>query len=138
MQLELAGSIRLGVLGARSYGRTTLSEGQSAYVVLSWGDANVPASQDEAFTARDTTLDFWRDWLATAKIRDHPWKPYLDRSALTLKALSYSPTGAIMAAATTGQHPGNFPQAFTHLALIEAVSRLIEMESKEDSGSATA
>src|SRR5215831_14365729 len=49
--LELAGSIRLGVLGARGYGRTTLTEGQSAYVVLSWGDKNVPGSLEEARTA---------------------------------------------------------------------------------------
>jgi GH15 family glucan-1,4-alpha-glucosidase len=118
VQLSLAGSIRLGVLGARGYGRTTLTEGQSAYVVMSWGDANVPASQEEAFTALATTVDFWRDWLSAARIPDHPWKPYLDRSALTLKALSYAPTGAIMAAATTGlpETPGgqrNWDYRFT-------------------------
>ena len=101
IRLELAGSIQLGVLGARSYGRTTLTEGQSAFMVLSWGDAKAPASQDEAVEALNTTVNFWRDWLSAAKIPDHPWKPYLDRSALTLKALSYAPTGAIMAAATT-------------------------------------
>jgi GH15 family glucan-1,4-alpha-glucosidase len=118
VRLELAGSIQLGVLGARAYGRTTLTQGQSAYVVLSWGDAKVPASQEEAFAALNTTVDFWRDWLATATIADHPWKPYLDRSALTLKALSYAPTGAIMAAATTSlpETPGgarNWDYRFT-------------------------
>jgi GH15 family glucan-1,4-alpha-glucosidase len=118
IRLELAGSIQLGVMGARGYGRTTLTEGQSAFMVLSWGDAGVPASQQEAFSALNTTVDFWRDWLSAAKIPDHPWKPHLDRSALTLKALSYAPTGAIMAAATTSlpETPGgarNWDYRFT-------------------------
>ena len=118
-QLELAGSIPLGVLGARCYGRTTLTPGQSAFVALSWGDdARVPANQDEAFSALNTTVDYWRDWLSAAKIPDHPWKPYLDRSALTLKGLSYAPTGAIMAASTTSlpETPGgarNWDYRFT-------------------------
>ena len=118
LRLDLAGSVPLGVIGARAYGRTTLTQGQSAFVVLSWGDAQVPASQEQAEAALDTTVDFWRDWLAAAKIPDHPWKPYLDRSALTLKALSYAPTGAIMAAATTSlpETPGgarNWDYRFT-------------------------
>ena len=118
IRLELAGSIQLGVLGARSYGRSMLTEGQSAFMVLSWGDANVPASQQEAFSALNTTVNFWRGWLSAAKIPDHPWKPHLDRSALTLKALSYAPTGAIMAAATTSlpETPGgerNWDYRFT-------------------------
>jgi alpha,alpha-trehalase len=101
IRLDLAGSIPLGVLGARGYGRTTLGQGESAFMVLAWGDAKAPASMEEAFQALDTTVNFWRDWLSAANIPDHPWKPYLDRSALTLKALSFAPTGAIMAAGTT-------------------------------------
>src|SRR5580692_6400487 len=117
-RLDLAGSIPLGVLGARCYGRTTLTQGQSAFVALSWGDSRAPADQDEAFSALNTTVDFWRNWLSSAKIPDHPWKPYIDRSALTLKGLSYAPTGAIMAASTTSlpETPGgarNWDYRFT-------------------------
>ena len=102
MQLTLAGNLPLGVLGARCYGRTSLAAGQSAFVTLSWGSGGqVPADLDEAMSALNCTVEYWRDWLSSAKIPDHPWKTYLDRSALTLKGLSYAPTGAIMAASTT-------------------------------------
>ena len=118
VRLELGGTIPLGVLGARCYGRTTLAAGESAFTALSWGDSKAPANQDEAFAALATTVDFWRDWLSAAKIPDHPWKPYIDRSALTLKGLSYAPTGAIMAASTTSlpETPGgarNWDYRFT-------------------------
>ncbi len=101
MHLDVAGSIPLGVLGARCYGRTTLTEGESAFVTLSWGSGTPPATGEEAQRALNTTVNYWRGWLSAAKIPDHPWKPYLDRSVLTLKGLSYAPTGAIMAASTT-------------------------------------
>jgi GH15 family glucan-1,4-alpha-glucosidase len=118
VRLELGGTIPLGVLGSRCYGRTTLTPGQSAFSALSWGDSKAPADLDEAFAALNTTVDYWRDWLSAAKIPDHPWKPYIERSALTLKGLSYAPTGAIMAAATTSlpETPGgarNWDYRFT-------------------------
>ncbi len=42
LRLEVAGSIPLGTFGGRSYGRTALTEGESAYVTLSWGASSVP------------------------------------------------------------------------------------------------
>ena len=44
------------------------------------------------------TADFWHDWLAHGDFPDHPWRTYLQRSALTLKGLTYAPTGAMCAA----------------------------------------
>ncbi len=100
LTLSLASSIRLGVIGARCYGRTALAHGESAFVTLSWNGSS-PMTQDRADEDVASTVAFWRDWLATGAFPDHPWRPYIERSALTLKGLSYAPTGAIMAASTT-------------------------------------
>ena len=44
---------------------------------------------------------FWRGWLARSSYRGR-WREQVDRSAITLKLLTYAPTGALVAAATAG------------------------------------
>jgi GH15 family glucan-1,4-alpha-glucosidase len=115
--LSLSSSLRIGIVGARCYGRTTLEEGQSAFAALSWNDT-AAKSNEEATAALDCTVTYWRNWLGTGTFPDHPWRHYLERSALTLKGLSYAPTGAIMAASTTSlpETPGgarNWDYRFT-------------------------
>ena len=100
LTLTLAGDVRLGLVGPRCYGRTTLREGESAFVTLSWG-GETPATLDDALGHLHRTERFWRDWMSMAVFPDHRFRPYIERSALVLKGLSYAPTGAIMAAATT-------------------------------------
>ncbi len=45
------------------------------------------------------TEHYWRSWLAGGRFPDHRWRKALQRSALTLKGLTYAPTGATVAAA---------------------------------------
>ena len=80
---------------------TALDQGESGFIALTWAGP-APATRQEADADLESTVSFWRDWLSTGTFPDHPWRPYLERSALTLKGLSYAPTGAIMAASTTG------------------------------------
>jgi GH15 family glucan-1,4-alpha-glucosidase len=66
------------------------------------------------------TADFWHEWLSRGAFPDHPWRKYLQRSALTLKGLIYAPTGALLAAATTSlpETPGgerNYDYRYTWL-----------------------
>jgi GH15 family glucan-1,4-alpha-glucosidase len=117
LTLRMASSLRLGILGSRLYARTALEEGETGWIALSWGGA-VPASADDAFEQLGRTEKYWRDWLGAASIPDHPSRPYIERSALALKGLSYAPTGAIMAAGTTSlpETPGgerNWDYRFT-------------------------
>jgi alpha,alpha-trehalase len=99
--LRLHSSFQLGQVAARAYVRSALHEGESGFIALTWAGP-APVTQQEADADLESTVSFWRDWLSTGTFPDHPWRPYIERSALTLKGLSYAPTGAIMAASTTG------------------------------------
>jgi alpha,alpha-trehalase len=101
LELFLTTDLRVGFEGRRARARTTMREGENAFVALSWSKHPAPKTFDEAFERMERTLDFWREWLNHGTFPDHPWRVYLQRSALTLKGLAYAPTGAMIAAATT-------------------------------------
>jgi alpha,alpha-trehalase len=100
LDLRLTTNLRLGLTGARAYGHTQLTEGQGVFAALAW-DIWGPTSLEEARDLSNATSHYWRQWLKGGTFPDHPWRIYLARSALTLKGLSYAPTGAILAAPTT-------------------------------------
>src|SRR4051812_5951193 len=101
LELRLTTDMRVGFEGRRARARTTLQEGETAFAALSWSKHDPPFTYDEAFRRMERTSDFWREWLNHGSFPDHPWRIYLQRSALTLKGLAYAPTGAMVAASTT-------------------------------------
>src|SRR4051794_20754127 len=101
MRLTLTTDMRLGFEGSRACARTLLKEGETRFIALSWGRAEPPLTYEEAYKRQVWTAHHWQHWLARGRFPDHPWRSYLQRSALTLKGLTYSPTGAICAAAST-------------------------------------
>lgn len=100
-RLTLTGDMKFGIEGRAVRARQLLSEGESSFVSLSWGDAEPPATHAQIGAYRAETNRFWRDWLDGGHFPDHPWREQLQRSALTLKGLTYAPTGALLAAPTT-------------------------------------
>lgn len=101
LELTLSTDLRLGFEGPRAKARTTMRDGELAYVALSWSAHGGPETYDDAYRQLVATADYWHDWLSHGEFPDHPWRTQLQRSALTLKGLTYAPTGAMCAAATT-------------------------------------
>jgi GH15 family glucan-1,4-alpha-glucosidase len=85
----------------RIAGEFDVRAGQTVSFVLTHGASHLPppaAADPESSLA--TTEAFWTEWLAAGQARG-PWADAENRSVLTLKALTYAPTGGIVAAATT-------------------------------------
>jgi alpha,alpha-trehalase len=94
--------VRMGIEGNRIHGRHTMEEGEKRFCALSWTEGlGGPHTVAEAEEHMERTSHFWRSWLAEGIYPDHPWRFHLQRSALVLKGLTFMPTGALIAAATT-------------------------------------
>ena len=81
----------------------TLHAGQVATVVLESAAGGPPGSisADAANEMLVKTGEFWRDWLNRSTYRGR-WREMVSRSAMTLKLMTYAPTGALVAAITAG------------------------------------
>ena len=101
IQLRLTSDMNIGFEGPRATARTLMKEGDTLFAALSWSEHPAPQDYDEAYERLVWTAHHWQHWLDQGTFPDHPWRTFLQRSALTLKGLSYAPTGAMVAAATT-------------------------------------
>ncbi len=99
---RLFSDMRMGVEGNRVHSRHTLVEGEKRFCAMSWTEGlGGPRTVEQAEGHLSRTMQFWRTWLAEGTYPDHPWRLYLERSALVLKGLTFMPTGALVAAPTT-------------------------------------
>ena len=102
-ELRLTSDMELTLDGGAVRGTMRLREDETGFCAVTWGKSDLggPRSAPEALERLDSTEEFWRDWLRDGDFPDHPWRIHLQRSALVLKGLTYTPTGAMLAAPTT-------------------------------------
>ena len=99
---RLVSDFPIDIEGETVRARRVLEAGDRAYCALSWAEElAAPESHDEATARIEATTRFWRRWLSSARIPDHRLRDPVQRSALTIKGLTYMPTGATVAALTT-------------------------------------
>jgi GH15 family glucan-1,4-alpha-glucosidase len=84
-------------------GALTLQAGEAGGVMLESAADGPPRTMtsDELLDLFTATARYWRGWLARSTYRGR-WREQVDRSAITLKLMTYAPTGALVAAPTAG------------------------------------
>jgi GH15 family glucan-1,4-alpha-glucosidase len=102
LTLALTASVPIECEGLDAWSDFKLHEGETAVFALDRIGTDVvlrtcPVSEAEELLA--ATVRFWRGWLSSSRYRGR-WREMVHRSALTLKLLTYVPTGAIVAAPT--------------------------------------
>src|SRR5262245_38121209 len=85
----------------RTVGEFTVAAGEMVPFVLTYQPSHLPPlAMVDADALLQATLDFWAQWTDRCSIKG-PWDDAVCRSLITLKALTYAPTGGLVAAPTT-------------------------------------
>src|SRR5215207_9325890 len=109
LSLGLAASVPLKRRNDGVFAEFTLREEQMAVFVLRQiepgDDCGVCFSKREEEELFMRTVEYWRRWLSKSTYTGR-WREMVHRSALTLKLLTFEPTGAIVAAPTTSLPEG--------------------------------
>ena len=99
--LQLRTPVALSGKGWTTAGEFEVAAGEQVPFVLTWHPAHDAAPPPiDAARAIAATEDWWREWSAACSYEGE-WRDAVVRSLITLKALTYSPTGGIVAAPTT-------------------------------------
>src|SRR5690606_3453012 len=97
---QRAGRVEPAGDGLRMIGH--LEAGDLTGVMFESGGASPrPVSEAETLELFEQTRRYWRDWNARSTYRGR-WREMVARSAMTLKLMTYAPTGALVAAPTAG------------------------------------
>jgi GH15 family glucan-1,4-alpha-glucosidase len=100
--MRLQTDVPIGIEGNRARCRHIMHPGEQIFCALSWApDLETPKTVEDAHLRLDATAQFWHDWLSRARLIDHRFRGPIQRAALTIKGLTYMPTGALIAALTT-------------------------------------
>ncbi|MEU0970174.1 glycoside hydrolase family 15 protein [Streptomyces sp. NPDC005917] len=103
ISLALTSTVVMESDGPDAHADFKLAEGESAVFALDQAGDNIAPRGCARFEAErqfEATVRYWRRWLSRSRYRGR-WREMVHRSALTLKLLTYAPTGAIVAAPTT-------------------------------------
>jgi GH15 family glucan-1,4-alpha-glucosidase len=100
LTLSLSASTEVERTAAGVRAQFHLKQGESATFVLEEGQEPRSYSPEHAHELFSSTTDYWLRWISHARYQGR-WREIVRRSALTLKLLTYRPSGAIIAAATT-------------------------------------
>jgi alpha,alpha-trehalase len=91
--------------GATAHGRLHLTAGQTVVFALQhapkWDQPLVAWAPDEIVARLADTAEGWRSWSAIHQTYEGPWRELVHHSGRVLQALTFAPTGAIVAAPTT-------------------------------------
>ena len=101
----LSTPVSFAVGGDTATARIRLVAGQAAVFALGHGQISgpplAPWTADEITARIDDTVEGWRSWSAIHQNYEGPWQELVRHSGRVLQALTYQPTGAIIAAPTT-------------------------------------